>query len=957
MAKTYLDIQNSAYKVGNIMDWTNALTRLSGVPVDITEVYNSYDKAVEYAATNPVAYEGQLITVTENGDTTVYVITPAVQGKYTVGEGEAAVEYDVNIKKVGTVPSGDNASITVTEAGLVSLYGFAGAENGMLPVREDGKLTWKTLEAIGAGDGNDNTTYEFALNEAKTGIIVTPLFNGQPIMEGEDGAQVQKKFELVLDVYTKAEADEKFLAKADYAEYDDTDLQTRVKAIEDDYLKEEDKYDDSALAARVKALEDEERYDETPLANRVTAVETAIGNAEGGLVKDIADNAAAITTEETRAKAAEEALGKRIDEIDFIDPTELENAIKDFATTSYVDGEIDKIEEAISNLNHFKAEVVDSIDKVKEVGVLYLIKDETVDGTDKYNEYIVVDDAPVLIGDTTTDLSNYYDKDAIDGKVEALEGAIADEATARGELAEKVAALEEVDNATQAELDAYKLEVTEEIRVAKEAAISDADGKLANKVNSSDFETFKGENTTAIGTAKQEAIDAAKAAEEAKGYAVATEVADTYATREALAGVKATADAAAVKADVDSALATKVDAATIAHTSDGVTESATIDGTTLNIVVDAYKKSETYTKDEVNTAITNKIGEMTGGESAADVLAALNDYKKANDAEIYGSEKVASWTDAEGKYTPVYSQDSRIDALAGSVAAAQAQADKGVADAAAAQAKADAAATAVETLTSGQVANNKADIDAVKGRLTTLETAKGDHETRLASAEGKITALEGADATINEKIGTIEGNVLALTNKDSEIDGVLATKANASDVYTKGEVDTKVQEAIDAIPEVDFTPYAKTADVNAALDLKANAADVYTKDEAKAEFMTQGEVDDRINALILAADPEGGKAITDIQNLVKYVEDNAGEIAGLVTTVDGHTTAIEKNAGDISAINDAIADMIQPKASAEISVAADGTLGINEMNVNKLVQTEGDTLVLNGGNAGTKAAE
>jgi hypothetical protein len=58
MAKSYLDIQNSAYTVGNIMDWTNALTRLSGVPVDITEVYDSFDKAVVYAATNPVAYEG-----------------------------------------------------------------------------------------------------------------------------------------------------------------------------------------------------------------------------------------------------------------------------------------------------------------------------------------------------------------------------------------------------------------------------------------------------------------------------------------------------------------------------------------------------------------------------------------------------------------------------------------------------------------------------------------------------------------------------------------------------------------------------------------------------------------------------------------------------------------------------------------------------------------------------------
>ena len=39
------------------------------------------------------------------------------------------------------------------------------------------------------------------------------------------------------------------------------------------------------------------------------------------------------------------------------------------------------------------------------------------------------------------------------------------------------------------------------------------------------------------------------------------------------------------------------------------------------------------------------------------------------------------------------------------------------------------------------------------------------------------------------------------------------------------------------------------------------------------------------------------------------------------------------------------------KASAEVTVAEDGTLGIGEINVNKLVQDEGSFLILNGGNA------
>ena len=35
----------------------------------------------------------------------------------------------------------------------------------------------------------------------------------------------------------------------------------------------------------------------------------------------------------------------------------------------------------------------------------------------------------------------------------------------------------------------------------------------------------------------------------------------------------------------------------------------------------------------------------------------------------------------------------------------------------------------------------------------------------------------------------------------------------------------------------------------------------------------------------------------------------------------------------------------------KIAVAEDGTMSVNSLNVNKLVQTEGDTLILNGGSA------
>lgn len=87
------------------------------------------------------------------------------------------------------------------------------------------------------------------------------------------------------------------------------------------------------------------------------------------------------------------------------------------------------------------------------------------------------------------------------------------------------------------------------------------------------------------------------------------------------------------------------------------------------------------------------------------------------------------------------------------------------------------------------------------------------------------------------------------------------------------------------IPDVDLSNYYTRNETY-------KKDEVYNKTEADAEFMTQTEVDNRINALINAADPEGGKTISDIQNLVKYVEENAGEITGLIDDIQANAQEI-----------------------------------------------------------------
>lgn len=203
-----INAANGAGTYKNRMGLSNAITRDNGIPLDLSSFHATYNDAVVYAATSSIAYVDQVITA----EGMVYIITEESQGKITIGQHRDSLtgkiindgnkEYDVYIKPVGIIPTGDDASIVVNGEGLIKLFAFDDAEADTVPVKENGKLVWKTLTDIGAKDGN--TTYEFVLNENGTGVIITPFFNGEPIYDGDN----QTKYEINLNVYTKDEVDE-----------------------------------------------------------------------------------------------------------------------------------------------------------------------------------------------------------------------------------------------------------------------------------------------------------------------------------------------------------------------------------------------------------------------------------------------------------------------------------------------------------------------------------------------------------------------------------------------------------------------------------------------------------------------------------------------------------------------------------------------------------------------------
>lgn len=142
-----------------LWDVAVSLKRGNALPLDADSVFQSMDKVNEYRNGGGPAYPGQIIAIVEETGTQICYL-----------------DKDLNVCPVGIIPTGDNKSIEVSATGAISLLGAAGAADGTLPMLEDGALVWKTLEDIGAGDGNDNTTYEFSFANQK--ITITPKENG-----------------------------------------------------------------------------------------------------------------------------------------------------------------------------------------------------------------------------------------------------------------------------------------------------------------------------------------------------------------------------------------------------------------------------------------------------------------------------------------------------------------------------------------------------------------------------------------------------------------------------------------------------------------------------------------------------------------------------------------------------------------------------------------------------------
>lgn len=305
MAKYNLDKYTAADGLGFPLNFR----RGNPNPLDNSSVWASLEAAKNYAATDPVAYVGQILTVVDhvNNVATVYAI-----------QDEAG-----NLKKVGTSPVGDESTITVAGDGTVSLYGVSGLEltrtddGGQTtkityqPLLVDGKLTWvepssTTVEGLATEIQSLKTrvdTVESSNNTAIEGINskIGTVTEGKTVVE------------MINDAKTEAT-------------YDDTALSGRVTTIEGDYLKAADK----------TAIENKMATDIA--AAKTEAIETVLGEAVPEDFDTLKEIAAWIQSDTT----ASAQLVTRV--------TNIENDYLKGADKTELQGKIDALESFVGTL-------------------------------------------------------------------------------------------------------------------------------------------------------------------------------------------------------------------------------------------------------------------------------------------------------------------------------------------------------------------------------------------------------------------------------------------------------------------------------------------------------------------------------------------------------------------------------------------------------------------------------
>lgn len=488
------------------------------------------------------------------------------------------------------------------------------------------------------------------------------------------------------------------------------------------------------------------------------------------------------------------------------------------------------------------------------------------------------------------------------------------------------------------------------------------------------------ENSATIVGAKKYADKVAKAASDNAGTALTNKIAELKNTDEAVTNqfVTAVKEANGVVTVERKALA-----------ADNIPELGVSKITGLQGLLDGKQDTLTFDGDyaagtnnvatvsTVNAAKTALIGN-TSAEATTTDGNTIADVRRYVDFKTEGIASDAALTELSNKVTANTNSIATINtslAEGGSVSNAIADAKKAGTD----------AAKAVSDLENGKVKANADAIDAINnadtGILKQAQNYADGKDTAIAAAKragddaaAAVTALEGKVGTVTEGktvVEMIQDAQAAATYNDAAVKADIKKNADAIDVLNgTSAVDGSVAKKVDTAINEWAAKVSDDSTVNTFKELIDYAA------AHQGEYSTlSGEVQTNTTAIeTLNGDGAGSvnKKVADaIAAIDKYVEKNGTDrliteaegtkLAGIAEgaqvnviesiKLNGTALNIDAKAVNIPLVTANAAGIVISSADENTISYANGIGTVNSLNINKLAQTEGDVLIIDGGNA------
>lgn len=515
------------------------------------------------------------------------------------------------------------------------------------------------------------------------------------------------------------------------------------------------------------------------------------------------------------------------------------------------------------------------------------------------------------------------------------------------------------------------------------------------------------ENSATIVGAKKYADKVAKAASDNAGTALSNKIAELKNTDKAVAnqfvtavkeanGVVTVERKALAADDIPELGVSKITG--LQGLLDGKQDTLTFDGNY------AAGVNNVATVSTVNTAKSDLIGNTSAEVTTTDgnTIADVRRYVDAKTKVLASDAKLAELSNKVTANTNSIATINTSLAEGGSVSNAIADAKKAGTD----------AAKAVSALENGKVKANADAIDAINnadtgilkqaknyadGKDAAIAAAKkaGDDAAAAVSAleTGKVQDNADAINAINTKIGTIPGGKTvaqaiedaktAATYDDKEVKGLIKNNKDAIDVLNGGDtVNGSVAKSVkDAINDfatkmsddgtvntfkelVDYAAAHGSEYTAAIADIAANKSAIDTLKGTGAGSVSKA-VNDAIDGLHIGDYAKSA----DVENT--YVKKNGTDrlftaaegtkLAGIAEgaqvnviesiKLNGTALSIDAKAVNIPLVTADTAGIVISSASENTISYANGIGTVNSLNVNKLAQTEGDVLIIDGGKA------